>query len=1145
MPGGRQKKIKQCSGVIANRTLANLLTRRRNISDGVSRLIILSFIGLSMLLLSQTAYSNDLQLREPQVLSYHSYRSSPKDWLARLQMSLSQSGNRMSSVSNFLYPFRLKAAALHWKMRSNRFGSPNLTMATFSILPSSNSIVPSRKMKQQSLQRVRRQVDILPYEPFVKHDRSVQLGPIFNEPSLLNSSVITLLEKSRANEEFAENKVDLRQSRADALANGSWVDGRKTTESTGLAMTVLIGTASTFLSLATLVGNILVIVAFFVERDLRTQTNYFIASLAVTDVLIGLCSMNLFTLYLLLEYWPLGEVLCKLWLSLDYTACLTSQYTVFLITVDRYCSVRIPASYRQWRTKRKVLCGVALTWILPACLFFTSIFGWPYFTGSQTSTRASERQTIGPSCYAEFTEDLIFNTVLTLIYFWLTLVVICALYAGIYRVALKLQLKSEARRQRMNQLVPVKCSSSGRSLTISRSDDIEAEDEEEFEEEEGSEEDSKDRIYSFPGSGGCMRNSFSNFRHVRRSPRPRRQRLLCSCLIPETSESKAKRSFKNQQMRPSHIESVVTTCPRKIHGHATDSSISLGVPDKCQDVKWFQAMGRRYCDACYSVSGDTSTGIHEGSWSQKNEQSNHRTSVIGKNMLSALGVVASAKTFLYTPDSYSKPSSSGWAGETSVRVRAKEVAFLARRKEKAVSKRLKKELRMRRVDEVRESLNQAGLPLDAGMYSGPEAGLKSNQLSLYLLQQNSDHNLSQVTSPSGTFPYFSLCKRALPKEKKTPSSDYGHVHGFATDAHLVPSGMTKKNIGNGEYDRSCRLDEFSFIDEECNYLNKDMLARGQATSSNTCIISAYSTMPLTSDSTPSNAFVWTEAVHTALSADSPNYAYSLTAKEAYVSAATNYLNDTAMEIKEVPLKPSEMATFKSIKEQEGGFCGRPSFACFCGCSHVDEGFNSDQMSNINPMSSVNVPSFVIRTHMEVPKWAETTSCCSNTFFDMQDGLSRFTSAGQSTLAILPKSSPDKNETHQISTSLSSLKISQSSRITPPFSPSPQALLKLTNSSAINIFSTSSSKKTSRFRINPRHQQNQEQIQQQFRRSKTENRAFKALRIIGLILGAFVICWTPYHIFILVRGFCKQRLGQTCISDRLYNLAYWLCYLNSP
>lgn len=62
------------------------------------------------------------------------------------------------------------------------------------------------------------------------------------------------------------------------------------------------------------------------------------------------------------------------------------------------------------------------------------------------------------------------------------------------------------------------------------------------------------------------------------------------------------------------------------------------------------------------------------------------------------------------------------------------------------------------------------------------------------------------------------------------------------------------------------------------------------------------------------------------------------------------------------------------------------------------------------------------------------------------------------------------------------------------------------------------------------------------KSKSENRARKAFRTISFILGAFVICWTPYHILALVEGFCRNP---PCTNEHLYMFTYFLCYANSP
>ena len=66
----------------------------------------------------------------------------------------------------------------------------------------------------------------------------------------------------------------------------------------------LIGVASGLLSLVTITGNFMVMISFKMDKQLQTISNYFLFSLAVADLIIGLISMPLQTVFIIHKVRP-------------------------------------------------------------------------------------------------------------------------------------------------------------------------------------------------------------------------------------------------------------------------------------------------------------------------------------------------------------------------------------------------------------------------------------------------------------------------------------------------------------------------------------------------------------------------------------------------------------------------------------------------------------------------------------------------------------------------------------------------------------------------------------------------------------------------------------------------------------------------
>ena len=204
----------------------------------------------------------------------------------------------------------------------------------------------------------------------------------------------------------------------------------------GTAQIVSIAIVSGIASIVTVLGNILVIVAFFRERRLRVIGNYFVMSMATADLLIGIFSMPLYTMYLLLGEWPLGPFICDIWLALDYVCCAASVIGILMISVDRYRSLLNPMTYRTQMTRVRACILILTGWIFSLLLFGVPIIGWQYFEGNRT---VAEHE-----CEVQFLNDPTYTTGSIVLIYWLPLMVILILYGKIYMLTRKL-VKSQAR----------------------------------------------------------------------------------------------------------------------------------------------------------------------------------------------------------------------------------------------------------------------------------------------------------------------------------------------------------------------------------------------------------------------------------------------------------------------------------------------------------------------------------------------------------------------------------------------------------------------------------------------------------------------------------------------------------------------------
>ncbi|XP_062895685.1 muscarinic acetylcholine receptor M2-like [Mobula hypostoma] len=196
------------------------------------------------------------------------------------------------------------------------------------------------------------------------------------------------------------------------------------------------------LSLVTIIGNILVMLSIKVNRQLQTINNYFISSLACADLIIGVFSMNLYTTYIVIGYWPMGPVVCDLWLALDYVASNASVMNLLIISFDRYFCVIKPLSYPAKRTSKMAGMMIAAAWVLSFILWAPAILFWQFIVGGRTVKEGE--------CHVQFFSNPVVTFGTAIAAFYLPVITMTILYVQISRAS-KSRIKKDKKEPESNK----------------------------------------------------------------------------------------------------------------------------------------------------------------------------------------------------------------------------------------------------------------------------------------------------------------------------------------------------------------------------------------------------------------------------------------------------------------------------------------------------------------------------------------------------------------------------------------------------------------------------------------------------------------------------------------------------------------------
>ncbi|XP_078080531.1 D(1C) dopamine receptor [Mustelus asterias] len=203
---------------------------------------------------------------------------------------------------------------------------------------------------------------------------------------------------------------------------------------TELSLRAFTGCLLFLLILSTLLGNTLVCLAVIKFRHLRSKvTNFFVISLAVSDLFVALLVMPWKALSEVAGYWLFGSF-CDTWIAFDIMCSTASILNLCIISLDRYWAIASPFRYERKMTQRVAFVMIGVAWTLSILISFIPVqLNWHKTEADLLQELESQGSNKTGNCDSSLNRTYAISS--SLISFYIPVAIMIGTYTRIYRIA--------------------------------------------------------------------------------------------------------------------------------------------------------------------------------------------------------------------------------------------------------------------------------------------------------------------------------------------------------------------------------------------------------------------------------------------------------------------------------------------------------------------------------------------------------------------------------------------------------------------------------------------------------------------------------------------------------------------------------------